>query len=107
VRDYIHVSDLVDDHAAALDHLEQGGRSLTLNLGYGRGFSVREVVETLSSMVGRTLPTREVPRRAGDVAAVVADSTRVKRELNWRPQHDDLKTILATAYAWEKRLNSG
>ena len=106
VRDYIHVTDLVEGHIAALDHLAKGGGSLTLNLGYGDGFSVREVIAAVSRTTGRALRTVEMPRRAGDVGEIVADATRARRELNWRPQHDDIDEIVTTAYAWEKRLNS-
>ena len=106
VRDYIHVSDLVDAHAAALDHLQSGGDSLTLNCGYGRGYSVREVVETVSKIVGRPVPTRDAPPRPGDVSEIVADPTKIARHLAWRPRHNDLEEIVATSYTWEKRLNS-
>jgi UDP-glucose 4-epimerase len=106
VRDYIHVTDLAAVHALALDHLEKGGESVTLNCGYGRGFSVREVVDTVSKAAGRKLPTREAPRRAGDPAELVADSTQLKHKFAWRPAHDDLEEIVMTALAWERRLNS-
>jgi UDP-glucose 4-epimerase len=106
VRDYIHVTDLVAAHALALDHLEQGGASLTLNCGYGHGFSVREVIDMVSKVVGRGIPTKEGPRRAGDSAQLVADSTKLKRRFSWSPAHDDLEEIVSTALAWERRLNS-
>jgi UDP-glucose 4-epimerase len=106
VRDYIHVSDLVAAHALALDHLEQGGTSAVLNCGYGHGFSVREVIETVSKVTGQKIATREVPRRAGDPAELVADSSRLQSQLGWSPAHDDLDEIVSTAYAWERRLNS-
>jgi len=106
VRDYIHVSDLVAAHALALDHLEQGGASAVLNCGYGHGFSVREVIETVAKVTGQKIATREVPRRAGDPAELVADSSRLQAQLGWSPAHDDLEEIVSTAYAWERRLNS-
>jgi UDP-glucose 4-epimerase len=106
VRDYIHVSDLANAHVHALDHLEMGGEALTLNCGYGHGFSVREVVDTVSRVVGARVPTREVPRRAGDPAAVVADPTRLKQLFQWQPKHDNLDEIVKSAFAWERRLNS-
>ena len=106
VRDYIHVSDLVAAHALALDHLEQGGASAVLNCGYGHGFSVREVIETVSKVTGQKIATREAPRRAGDAAELVADSSRLQSLLGWSPAHDDLEEIVSTAYAWERRLNS-
>jgi len=106
VRDYIHVSDLVAAHALALDHLPQGGGSAVLNCGYGHGFSVREVIETVSRVTGRTIPTREAPPRPGDAAELVADSSKLQAQLGWRPEHDDLEEIVSTAYAWERRLNT-
>jgi UDP-glucose 4-epimerase len=106
VRDYIHVSDLVAAHALALDHLRQGGNSAVLNCGYGHGFSVRQVVETVASVAGRTLPVREAPRRPGDVAEIVADSSRLQAQLGWKPLYNDLQQIVSTAFAWERRLNS-
>jgi UDP-glucose 4-epimerase len=106
IRDYIHVSDLVCAHALALEHLQRGGASLTLNCGYGHGFSVREVIDTVSKVVGRKMPTKEGPRRAGDAPELVADSSNLKRRLAWTPTHDDLEEIVSTALAWERRLNS-
>ena len=106
VRDYIHVSDLVDAHLLALDHLAKGGQSIALNCGYGHGESVRDVVRAVSRVIGRELPTVESPRRPGDPPALIADSTRLKTEFGWRPKHDDLEAIVASAYEWERRLNS-
>jgi len=106
VRDYIHVTDLVAAHALGLDHLRQGGRSAVLNCGYGHGFSVRQVVETVANVAGRKLPVRESARRPGDVAEIVADSSRLQTQLGWKPSHNDLQQIVSTAFAWERRLNS-
>ena len=106
VRDYIHVSDLVAAHALALDHLEQDGAATVLNCGYGHGFSVREVIETVAKVTGQKIATREAPPRAGDPAEMVADSSRLQSQLGWSPAHDDLEEIVSTAYAWERRLNS-
>jgi UDP-glucose 4-epimerase len=106
VRDYIHVSDLVDAHLLALDHLASGGSSVTLNCGYGRGASVREVIKAVSRVVGRELPTVESPRRPGDPPALIADPNKIRTDFGWRPKHDDLHEIIATAYQWERRLNS-
>jgi UDP-glucose 4-epimerase len=106
VRDYIHVTDLVDAHLLALDHLSNGGGSTALNCGYGRGVSVREVISAVSQVVGRDLPFVAAPRRPGDPPALIADATRLATEFGWRPKHNDLHEIISTAYAWERRLNS-
>ena len=106
VRDYIHVTDLANAHALALRHLAGGGGSRILNCGYGRGFSVREVIDTVARIAGNDLPVREAPRRAGDPPELVADSSRLKRDFQWQPEHDDLEVIVRTAYAWERRLNA-
>jgi len=106
VRDYIHVSDLADAHVHALDHLENEGESLVLNCGYGHGFSVREVIDTVSKVSGVKVPTRAAPRRAGDPASIVSDPSRIKARFGWQPRHDDLEEIVASAYKWESRLNS-
>lgn len=107
VRDYIQVSDLADAHVAALRHLRAGGESLVLNCGYGRGASVREVIETVKRVSGIDFPVEQAPRRAGDPAALVADPTRIRDRLAWTPRHDDLDTIVAQALAWERRLTNG
>jgi UDP-glucose 4-epimerase len=106
VRDYIFVGDLAAAHLLALDHLTKGGNSLTLNCGYGHGASVREVIRSVERVTGKKLTVREGPRRPGDPPALVADATRIKRELGWKPAHDNLDEIVASAYAWEQRLNS-
>lgn len=107
VRDYIQVSDLADAHVAALRHLRAGGESLVLNCGYGRGASVREVIETVKRVSGMDFPVEAVPRRPGDPAALIADPTRIRERLSWTPRHDDLDTIVAQALAWERRLTNG
>ena len=104
VRDYIHVSDLVAAHALALEHLRAGGTSTKFNCGYGRGFSVREVIQSVERVTGRPLPVEELPRRPGDPPAVVADPSRIKSELAWTPRYEALDEIVRTAYAWESRL---
>jgi UDP-glucose 4-epimerase len=104
VRDYIHVADLVAAHALALDHLRAGGESAVFNCGYGRGFSVREVIAAVERAAGVRLPVKTLPRRPGDAAAVVADPARIKARLGWSPRHDDLDEIVRHALAWERRL---
>jgi UDP-glucose 4-epimerase len=106
VRDYIHVSDLVDIHQCVLTYLRNGGPSVLLNCGYGRGFSVREVIAAVERVSGQVLETELAPRRPGDLAIVVADTAKLSRVLNWKPKHDDLTTIVTTALNWERRLKS-
>ncbi|MGA2126194.1 MAG: UDP-glucose 4-epimerase GalE [Xanthobacteraceae bacterium] len=104
VRDYIHVSDLVRAHSDALRHLGAGGASVTLNCGYGRGFSVLEVIDTVKTISGRDFPVDLAPRRPGDPARIVASSDRARDILGWRPQLDDLPTIVRHALAWQDKL---
>ena len=103
VRDYVHVSDLARAHLLALDHLRQGGISRTLNCGYGRGYSVREVIEAVRSVAGTDFEVRQAPRRAGDPASIIASNDQLVR-LGWKPELDDLSTIVRHALAWEKSL---
>jgi UDP-glucose 4-epimerase len=107
VRDYIHVTDLVRAHAAALTHLRGGGASVTLNCGYGRGYSVLEVVEAVRRAAGHDFPVRRAARRPGDPAEIVADAGRLRTMFGWAPQFDDLDRIVAHAMAWERRLHKG
>ncbi|WP_421788193.1 UDP-glucose 4-epimerase GalE [Hyphobacterium sp.] len=107
VRDYIHVSDLVNAHGVVLDHLREGADSVTLNCGYGRGSSVKEVIDTVKAVSGVDFEVREAPRRPGDPAAIVAGSHRLKNEIGWTPLHDDLREIVASAWAWEQALRAG
>jgi UDP-glucose 4-epimerase len=104
VRDYIHVEDLASAHLRALDYLRAGGGSATLNCGYGRGFSVREVLDEVARAAGRPLDVREGPRRAGDPGMLVAVADRIRKTLDWSPQHEDLAGIVRTALAWERKL---
>ena len=104
VRDYIHVEDLATAHLDALDYLREGGESTVLNVGYGHGYSVREVLQSVERVCGRRLTVREEPRRPGDPPALVARAERIRRELGWTPRLDDLDTIVRTALAWEQRL---
>ena len=100
VRDYVHVSDLASAHVLALDHLAGGGASLQLNLGTGRGHSVRDVVETAASVCGVEIPTRICPRRAGDPPLLVADGRVAQRTLGWTPRLSDLESIVRSAWRW-------
>ncbi len=103
-RDYIHVSDLAAAHLAALRHLESGGGGTVINLGYGRGYTVLEVVAALERVLGRKLETRRAPRRPGDPPRYYSDTTRLNATLDWRPVHDDLEEILRSALAWAGAL---
>lgn len=104
VRDYIHVEDLASAHVKALEYLAAGGKSQTLNCGYGHGYSVREVVSMVDRLHGQAIKTVEGPRRAGDPPALVARAQRVRETLGWVPQFDDLSAIVKSQLAWEKRL---
>ena len=106
IRDYLHVSDLVEAHALALDYLRKGGTPRVMNCGYGHGSSVREVVAAIENVAGRKLPVKEAPRRAGDPASIVADSSLIRTTLGWEPTQDELDKIVASAYRWEQKLNS-
>lgn len=104
LRDYIHVSDLVAAHVDALAHLRGGGESGIFNCGYGRGYSVLDVIKAVERANGAALPVAYSPRRAGDPAAIVAGAERVRRVLGWKPRHDNLDFIVETALAWERKL---
>jgi UDP-glucose 4-epimerase len=104
VRDYIHVSDLADAHIQALKYLREGGSSTVLNCGYGHGYSVREVIDTVNRVNGRPIAVEEQPRRAGDPPALVAKVDKIHRTLNWTPRFDDLELIVRTSLDWEKKL---
>jgi UDP-glucose 4-epimerase len=104
IRDYIHVSDLARAHSAALAYLRQRGESATFNCGYGRGASVLEVIEAVRRACRHDFPVEISGRRPGDPAALVANVDRIRRTLDWRPQFQDLDTIVAHALAWERKL---
>lgn len=105
LRDYIHVSDLAEAHLAALRYLEEGGESCSLNCGYGRGYSVREVLQAVERCTGRPLDPRLAPRRPGDPPILVADVSAIRRRLNWTPRFEDLEDIVTTAIAWEESIS--
>lgn len=104
VRDYIHVSDLADVHVLALDRLRAGGASLVANCGYGKGFSVWEVIAAVERVTGRKLPVTVGPRRPGDPPTLIARVDRIHREIDWAPKWTDLDAIVAHAIAWEEVL---
>jgi UDP-glucose 4-epimerase len=105
IRDYIQVSDLVAAHLMALDHLRKGGENVICNCGYGRGFSVLEVVDAVKQASGADFKVRMSGRRPGDPASLVASTKRIKAVLGWKPKYDDLPTIVGQALDWERRLH--
>ena len=105
IRDYIHVDDLVDAHVLALEYLSAGNGSRVYNCGYGHGYSVREVVDKVKQVTGVNFKVNETARRAGDPPSLIADSSRIRKELGWNPAHDDLEYIIRTAWQWEKKLH--
>jgi UDP-glucose 4-epimerase len=104
VRDYLHVEDLAAAHLDALNYLRAGGGSTTLNVGYGHGYSVREVLAAVERAAGTKLDVRFEPRRPGDPPSLVARAERIRAELGWRPRLDDLDTIVRTSLEWERQL---
>ncbi|NND59344.1 MAG: UDP-glucose 4-epimerase GalE, partial [Gammaproteobacteria bacterium] len=104
VRDYIHVEDLASAHLDALRYLRDGGRSTTLNCGYGHGYSVREVLSTVARVHGEPLNVIEAARRAGDPPSLVANADRIREQFAWQPRFDDLETIVRTSLEWERKL---
>lgn len=105
IRDYIHVDDLVDAHILALAYLSAGNKSRVFNCGYGHGYSVKEVVEKVKQVTGIDFRVNETARRAGDPPSLIADCTRIRNELGWKPAHDDLEYIIRTAWEWERKLH--
>lgn len=103
VRDYIHVVDLADAHLLAVDYLRNGGQSQTLNCGYGHGYSVRQVLDSVQRVSGAPLKILEMPRRAGDPPSLVASSGRIREVLGWVPRLDNLDDIVASSLNWERR----
>ena len=104
VRDYIHVSDLADIHLASAEYLKRNNNSNIFNCGYGKGFSVKEVIETFNKIIDKKIKFKIGPRRPGDSKQVVADPNKFMKTLSWKPKYNDLKYILKTAYEWEKKL---
>src|SRR5471032_2770922 len=104
IRDFIHVSDLAQAHRSALTYLRGGGDSVTLNCGYGRGYSVLETIEAVRRVSGRNFAVQHAPRRPGDIMTMVADTTRIQSLLDWTPRYDNLDTIATHALAWEWKL---
>jgi UDP-glucose 4-epimerase len=104
IRDYIHIEDLAAAHLAALSYLETGGATTILNVGYGRGSSVREVIKVVQEVAGIDFKVVEAPRRPGDPASLVAKADRIRELFGWQPRYDDLSTIVADAWRWERKL---
>src|SRR5947209_7545111 len=104
IRDFIHVSDLAQAHRAALSYLRDGGPSVTLNCGYGRGYSVLETIEAVRRVANRNFAVQYAPRRPGDIMTMVADTSRIRSTLDWTPRYDDLETIATHALSWEEKL---
>jgi UDP-glucose 4-epimerase len=104
VRDYIHVTDLIEAHALLLEHLRNGGDNTTLNCAYGQGYSVRQVIDAVKSVSGVDFRVDEGPRRAGDPASITATGQKIRATLGWQPRHDDLTEMVRTALDWERHL---
>src|SRR6266545_2040647 len=107
IRDYIHIEDLAAAHLFALEHLHHGGDSLTVNVGYGRGSSVCEVIDVVKRVSGVDFKVLEAPRRPGDPASLVAKADKIRQLLGWKPRYDDLETIVRDAWRWESKLAGG
>ncbi len=107
IRDYIHVVDLADAHLKALDYLKTGGDSTTCNCGYGHGYSVRDVINTLNNINGKDILVIEEPRRAGDPPALTANSDKLRKLTGWQPKYDNLETIVSSALNWERNRRYG
>ena len=103
IRDYIHVMDLADAHIKALDYLDENESDI-FNVGYGRGASVKEVIDTVKKVSGVDFKVENAPRRAGDPAMLISDNRKIKEKMNWQPKYDDLEFICKTAYEWEKKI---
>jgi UDP-glucose 4-epimerase len=104
IRDFIHVKDLARAHVSALSHLRSGGQSDVFNCGYSKGYSVLQVIEAVKRQSGKSFDVRLSPRRPGDPPAIVAAPDKIRRQLGWSPEHDDLDRIVAQALAWEAKV---
>ena len=104
VRDYIHVEDLANAHLKALDYLRDGGKSDVMNVGYGHGYSVREVLDAVERVNGKPLNIKEEPRRPGDPPILISVADKIQKQLNWSPKYDDLDFIVKTSLQWEQKL---
>ena len=107
IRDYIHVADLSQAHILAMEYLVKGGDNAIFNLGNGVGFTVNEVIETARKVTGHPIPAKVCPRRAGDPAQLIASSQKARDILGWKPQYDDLETIISSAWNWHKNHPNG
>ena len=107
VRDYIHVNDLAQAHILAMKYLRDGNESDIFNLGNGVGFTVKEVIEAARTVTGHPIPAKVEPRRAGDPSTLIASSEKAKKILGWKPQYDDLETIISTAWNWHSNHPNG
>lgn len=103
IRDFIHVEDLSSAHVVALNYLSQGGQSQILNCGYGQGFSVQQVIDTMKKVSGNNFETLNMPRRDGDIEVSIADNSRIKEVLGWSPKYNNLDLICKTAFEWENK----
>jgi UDP-glucose 4-epimerase len=103
IRDYIHVEDIACAHLSALDYLRQGSDSITLNCGYGKGYSVLEILEAVKRVSGNNFEIKNEMPRAGDPASVIADTTKIHQTFNWKPQYNDLDIMVKTSLEWEKK----
>jgi UDP-glucose 4-epimerase len=106
IRDYVHVSDLASAHVLVLQALKEKDK-LIYNLGNGRGFSVRQVIETTRRVTGHPIPALETPRRSGDPAVLVASAEKIKRELGWQPEYSNLEAIVRSAWDWKRAHPAG
>jgi len=104
IRDYIHISDLAEAHVNLVEYMEKTNKSNLFNCGYGDGFSVKQVISELENIIGESLNAKESTRRPGDPVSIVANNTKIKSELNWQPQHNNLTEIITSALQWEKTL---